>query len=453
MHRASHRHSIVRNTLLASCLLLVGVAATAFAQGPAPSCEITGPTEVYVNEPFELCGIEGEGLTYTWADGDENVINHDRCLSFPTGIATPGSYDFEFTISQGEAFLKCPVTIIVRERPDLECEIKVELDCDKGELCGPDGFDYLWSGPGVEGATTQCVSVTESGTYSLTITDPDTKEECKAETTVEIKPCGENCPRTVGFWGRQAEQKGNGSTKFSKAQVTAIAECISDAVDVFNWGTGDAAFNAFDAVINPSNPMTCEKQIKRQLAGLLANICATGVDPAHWDGAVTLDGSTEISCNGEEMTIAELIDAVDDELTSADPDYCAYITCVDNINNGIGIPLDEDCRADEVKDESAQRQFGSPLSGQGFAVTELSFSASNPAASASVLRFALPADGDVSLKIFDVAGREIADLGAGFMSAGTHTMEWNVRGVAKGLYFARIAVNGQVRTAQIAVTH
>jgi len=85
-------------------------------------------------------------------------------------------------------------------------------------------------------------------------------------------------------------------------------------------------------------------------------------------------------------------------------------------------------------------------------VTELSFSATNPAALTSVLRFSLPAGGDVSLKIFDVAGREVADLGAGFMTAGTHSLEWNVRGVAKGLYFARLAVNGQVRTAQIAVT-
>lgn len=451
MHRASPRSFLL--TLLASCLVLMGVATMSFAQGPAPSCEITGPTQVYVNEPFSLCGIEGDGLTYTWADANENVINHDRCLEFPTGIATPGSYDFEFTISQGPDYLKCPVTIVVIERPDLECEIDVDQECGEAELCGPEGYDYEWSGPGVTGETTQCVTVTEDGSYSLTITDPETKETCKADVEIDIEPCGENCPRTVGFWGQQADQKGNGSTKFSKAQVTAIAECISDAVDVFNWGTGDAAFNAFDAVINPSNPMTCEKQIKRQLAGLLANICATGVDPALWDGAVSLDGSTEISCNSEDMTIAELIDAVDDELTSGTPDYCLYITCVDNINNGIGIPLDEDCRADEVKDESSQRTFGSPVGGLGLVPAELSFSAGNPAASASMLRFSLPASGDVSLKIFDVAGRQVADLGAGFMSAGSHTMEWNVRGVAKGLYFARLAFNGQVRTAQIAVTH
>jgi len=450
MHRASHRSSVVRNALLASCLLLVGLAANAFAQGPAPSCEITGPTSVLVDEPFMLCGIEGEGLTYTWQDGNGAVLNHDRCLDFPNGLPAPGSYDYEFTISQGEDYLKCPITIVVRERPT--CEIKVEEKCGSAELCGPDGFEYLWSGPGVEGETTQCVTVDESGTYNLTITDPQTKDECKAETKVEIKPCGENCPRTVGFWGQQADQKENGSTKFSKAQVIAIAECISDAVDVFDWGTGESAFQAFNAVINPPKPMTCEKQVKRQLAGLLANICATGVDPALWDGSVSLDPETVVHCGGETGTIAELIDAVDDELTSGTPDYCYYITCLDNINNGIGIPLDEDCHAEDVKDESIQRQGNSPLQGGGLAAGELSFSATNPASHSSVLRFSLPADGDVSLKIFDVAGRQVADLGTGFMSAGSHTVEWSVRGVARGLYFARIAVNGQMRTAQIVVT-
>jgi hypothetical protein len=151
------------------------------------------------------------------------------------------------------------------------------------------------------------------------------------------------------------------------------------------------------------------------------------------------------------MTIQELIDAVDDELTSATPDYGKYINCLDRINNKIGIPLDESCRAADVKDDSVQRLGGGPLG--GFNVpAELSFSATNPASQSSVLRFALPADGDVSLKIFDVAGRQIADIGGGFMPAGSHTMDWNVAGVARGLYFARLSFNGEIRTQQIVVT-
>jgi hypothetical protein len=54
--------------------------------------------------------------------------------------------------------------------------------------------------------------------------------------------------------------------------------------------------------------------------------------------------------------------------------------------------------------------------------------------------------------VFDVAGRQVANLGAGYVTAGSHTMEWNVRGVSRGLYFARLVVNGQVRTQQIVVS-
>jgi hypothetical protein len=438
---------------MASCLLLVGIASSAFAQGPAPSCEITGPTSVFVNEPFSLCGISGSGLTYTWVrfeNGQEVVLNHDRCLDFPNGIPAVGCYDYEFTISQGPDYLKCPITVCVRERDDLECRIQVRNDCESSELCGPEGFDYSWSGAGVEGATTRCVTVTEDGTYSLTVSDGD--KEGKCEVSVEIrKDCKGSCPRSPGFWGQQADQKGNGSTKYSLAQVTSIAVCISNSVDVFNWGVGNAAFLAFKATINPPKPMSNESQVKRQFAALLANVCATGVDPALWDGEVFLDTSAEVTCNGETMTIQELIDAVDDELTSATPDYGKYINCLDRINNKIGIPLDESCRAADVKDDSVQRLGGGPLG--GFNVpAELSFSATNPASQSSVLRFALPADGDVSLKIFDVAGRQIADIGGGFMPAGSHTMDWNVAGVARGLYFARLSFNGEIRTQQIVVT-
>jgi hypothetical protein len=84
--------------------------------------------------------------------------------------------------------------------------------------------------------------------------------------------------------------------------------------------------------------------------------------------------------------------------------------------------------------------------------TELSFSATNPASQRSVLRFAMPVDGNMSMRIFDVAGREVADLGSGYVTAGSHTIDWDIRGVARGLYFARLVVNDQVRTQQIVVS-
>lgn len=41
-------------------------------------------------------------------------------------------------------------------------------------LCAPPGFSYSWDGPGVTGQTGQCINVTGSGTYSVTLGVPGT---------------------------------------------------------------------------------------------------------------------------------------------------------------------------------------------------------------------------------------------------------------------------------------
>ena len=48
----------------------------------------------------------------------------------------------------------------------------------------------------------------------------------------------------------------------------------------------------------------------------------------------------------------------------------------------------------------------------------------------------------VSVKIFDVTGREIADLANGMYSAGYHIVDWNADAHSSGLYFLTVAVDG-----------
>ncbi len=69
--------------------------------------------------------------------------------------------------------------------------------------------------------------------------------------------------------------------------------------------------------------------------------------------------------------------------------------------------------------------------------------APNPARTGTTLEFALPADGDVRLGVFDVAGARIATLVSGVQRAGWHRVEWNGRGdrgevVAPGLYWVKL---------------
>ncbi|HLP15338.1 MAG TPA: T9SS type A sorting domain-containing protein, partial [Bacteroidota bacterium] len=56
----------------------------------------------------------------------------------------------------------------------------------------------------------------------------------------------------------------------------------------------------------------------------------------------------------------------------------------------------------------------------------------------TTIAYSLPMSSPVSLKIFDVMGREVATLVQGEKPAGTHTQRWNASGVSSGIYFYRL---------------
>lgn len=67
----------------------------------------------------------------------------------------------------------------------------------------------------------------------------------------------------------------------------------------------------------------------------------------------------------------------------------------------------------------------------------------NPAGSSATIRYTLPAQGDASVRVFDVSGREVATLVEGLHEAGEHSVVWDRRAsggrpVASGVYFVRL---------------
>ena len=59
----------------------------------------------------------------------------------------------------------------------------------------------------------------------------------------------------------------------------------------------------------------------------------------------------------------------------------------------------------------------------------------NPFNPVTNITFGIENDALVSVKGFDVAGREIADLANGVYSAGYHIVDWNANAHSSGLYF------------------
>jgi hypothetical protein len=66
----------------------------------------------------------------------------------------------------------------------------------------------------------------------------------------------------------------------------------------------------------------------------------------------------------------------------------------------------------------------------------------NPFNPMATLKFSVPRTGDVSLKVYDVAGHMVAELHQGQLTAGQFSVEFDGTGLASGTYFARLQGDG-----------
>lgn len=380
--------------LLALCL----TPAFALAQGPAPVCDITGPTVVAPDEPFTLCGIDGAGLTYSWYDGNNVLLTHDRCLDFPNGIATPGFYDFEFVISQGEAFKKCPITIEVRELPP-----PPEGHC---WLTGGGEFftdkDVRWFSYG--GNVNPGCSPTAGDGGSWNTVDHvnnlhfhGTHVEVIRCGNVDGIPPGSSSPKTpfnfIEFqgWGTLKGVKGN-KVNYDKVYFWAHYE------DRGEPGDQDRIFlNVFTDQGNPT--------------GTSKLVIDGDNNPATMDPATVENGNLQLHISGCE----KYYPAIQTQIEMARP----------NVDISSEVSL------------AAPRP--NPSDGNQMSVT-----------------FSTPRGGNVAVHVFDVAGRQVRELASGWASAGAHTLQWDLRNstgqrVAKGVYFVRMKVDNVVQSRTISV--
>ena len=66
----------------------------------------------------------------------------------------------------------------------------------------------------------------------------------------------------------------------------------------------------------------------------------------------------------------------------------------------------------------------------------------NPFNPVTNITFGIENDAVVMAKVFDVTGREVAELANGVYSAGYHVVNWNADSHSSGLYFLTITIDG-----------
>jgi hypothetical protein len=62
----------------------------------------------------------------------------------------------------------------------------------------------------------------------------------------------------------------------------------------------------------------------------------------------------------------------------------------------------------------------------------------NPFNPSTQITFTLPAQTSVTLGVYDMLGREVAQLANGTLAAGEHSVTWNASGIPSGVYVYRI---------------
>lgn len=95
---------------------------------------------------------------------------------------------------------------------------------------------------------------------------------------------------------------------------------------------------------------------------------------------------------------------------------------------------------------SVQDNFGGSLSERFFVLDQ---NYPNPFNRETTIEFALPKSEYVSLKVFDVIGREVATLVSRKLNAGVHRVRWNAGSTDSGVYFCRLSTGSFHQTRKL----
>jgi hypothetical protein len=117
----------------------------------------------------------------------------------------------------------------------------------------------------------------------------------------------------------------------------------------------------------------------------------------------------------------------------------------------VGVLYEYEIETREI--DGSVRRFG-PITAQFQAPTRLTFAVQpNPGMGNVTLAFSLPRAGDVTARVFDPQGREVATCAIGGMRAGVHHVSWqpvdsNGRALASGSYYLRLDTPSGQRTTR-----
>jgi hypothetical protein len=433
---------------------IAGLVATVVPRLAWTQCEISGPDVLCTSgSSIELCAPAGS--IYEW--WGEGAVGDQQCMT----VSWPGTYYVTwFDPNSGLWFGPCakevtwgygePASIT---GPSTGCANQPV------ELCGPEGpFGYAWTGPTGFAATTRCVSVSSSGVYSLVLTGANGCPGAPAYQTMAMDPCPSddpppvlgNCPRPPSWWLRQCNHDRNRCVDAGRmADLAAMVDRASPALD----------FSRESFCRTLAARYTLRARARRHVAAVHANICAGEMGLEMLRGpAVRLSRSAQISLAGVSTTVGEWIDGAEQQLIALEPrsqfdrevrrQYAEIVRVGWLIDHGRGLGVV--CTDGIVK---PLPEDASPAIEMADAVAMLDLEVSASAGSADV-DFAVSSETteNVTISVYDVAGRRLAELANGPYAPGTYRVHWSGPTVGSGVYFVRGRIGDQASTqARVAI--
>ncbi|NWG27512.1 MAG: T9SS type A sorting domain-containing protein [Ignavibacteriaceae bacterium] len=76
----------------------------------------------------------------------------------------------------------------------------------------------------------------------------------------------------------------------------------------------------------------------------------------------------------------------------------------------------------------------------------------NPFNPSTTIEFILPEEAEISLRIYDILGRQVSIIYEGVKEAGIHRYHWNASGLASGIYFCRLNAFEGLKTIKMLLT-
>lgn len=428
------------------CSAISGGIVVSVNNAPSASINANGPVTICRGQDVSLTANTGTGLTYQWTS--VNVPIPGATGSSYTASLT-GWYRVTVTNSTGCTRVSNMIHVYVNSLPSEIVDASGPLTFCEGEgvkltsANSGTGFTYQWTkhNVNISGATGKSYTATSDGIYRVRVTNSNGCLRVSEKVTISVNSLpnavatangpltfcdGQSVTLTAnsgsGFTYQWTKHNVNipGATGISYNAVSSgtykVIVANSHGCTKISSGKSVTVNNLPNATITASGPLTfCQGQS----VNLTANSGA-GLTRQWTKHNVDIPGETGISYLAKKTG--------------------SYRVVVTNLNGCSKTAAPKNvlvnCREEET----------------GIAAEETSAVLyPNPTSSVTAIDLNLAAEGMVSIKVFDMAGKLIADVAEGNFTAGKYQFNYDASLLENGIYLVRITMGDGLKTIKLAV--